>query len=885
SREEWAKPFDFEAGRVAHARLLRLAGDEHLLLLTVSALAADSHSLGRLVEELASAYAALSAGADGVERWASADVLQYADYAEWQHELAESEDGEAGREFWRPRQRDDDTDEWRLPHEREGVESNDATADATAYDETEVELSADLTARARASAQVCGVPLRDWLLGCWHALLWRASGGRVAPLLCHFDGRRFEYLQHAVGPLGRFLPLQLNIESDFNFREILQSLGDSLSAAAKWQEYYHAADGDGPDPSQTSPNAVAYAYTESTHTHHTTELTFHPTQPRSFNTSSLLLLNVSSGPDALHLSLRFNTTRFDSEGARRLLSALLALLEQVTDRPHAPARLLPAVGREERDRLVRSRNLAVSPFDPEVCAHHLFERQAATTPDAAAVVCGDDSLTYSELNARANRLARHLRTLGVRPESRVALCLERSVEAVVALLAVLKAGGAYVPLDPHYPRERLSFMLEDSRCRVLLTERRLLSSLPPHSASVVLLDSGDDELSRHPAQDLCGGADASNLAYLIYTSGSAGTPKAVGVAHRQLSHLRAALASAVYSSLGGPLRVSLNAPLSFDASVKQWLQLLSGHCLVVVGEAERGDPERLVGELARRGVEVFDCTPSHLRALLGAGLAGVESLRAVLLGGEAVGAGLWRRLRGGGGGRARYFNLYGPTECTVDASAAEVGGVEGGRGETVGVALGNVRLLVLDGWGGLAPEGGRGELYVGGAGVARGYVGRPSLTAERFVPDAYSGEAGARLYRTGGVARWRGEGRLEYLGRSDEQVKVRGYRVELGEVEAVLGGHPLVGAAAVVARAAGAEGEGEGSEGEAVRLVAYVARARAGAVGAGGVTDSDEQEAAAEGGAHATAAAASSDPEGGPARVAGAEAVGAGARLRRLANG
>ncbi|HEV2762932.1 MAG TPA: condensation domain-containing protein, partial [Pyrinomonadaceae bacterium] len=516
-RRQWAEPFDFEAGRVAHAHLLRLGADKHLLALTVSALAADALSLRHLVADLASAYAALSEGTQ--EQWSAREVLQYADYAEWQQELAESEAGEAGRQFWRGRAQVDGAAEWRLPHEREPAEGTDYPAEdsdaRSTWGDAEVETDAKTARRWRDAAAACGVGLREWLLCGWHALAWRAGGGPPVPASCLFDGRQYEDTFDAVGPFSNFIPLNTRIEETASFASNVKIISQTLSDIQEWQEYFTQEENSlSPDLSDIS---ITFQYTDDFTEHQTGPLHFLPRQPRSHSSRSPLLLSAFANPDSLRLRLRFDSTRFAPQGASRLLDALLALLEQAARSPHTPARLLPAVGREERDRLVRSRNLASAPFDPEVCAHTLFERQAALTPDAPAVACGDDSLTYSELNARANRLARRLRALGVGPEVRVALCLERSPEAVVALLAVLKAGGAYVPLDPHYPRERLSFMLGDCGARVLLTQSRLASSLPAHSAPVFLLDSGDDELSSYPAEDPGVRVDASNLAYLIYT--------------------------------------------------------------------------------------------------------------------------------------------------------------------------------------------------------------------------------------------------------------------------------------------------------------------------------------------------------------------------------
>jgi amino acid adenylation domain-containing protein len=416
----------------------------------------------------------------------------------------------------------------------------------------------------------------------------------------------------------------------------------------------------------------------------------------------------------------------------------------------------------------------------------------------------------------------------VGPEERVGILSGRSAESLVALLAVLKAGGAYVPLDATYPHARVRQLIGEAGVRVVLTEERLAGPLDGGGLRVVCVDgAGRGEIERESAGRVEGGASAGNMAYVIHTSGSTGVPKGVMVEHGSLSNLAAALRTAVYADLGAPLRVSLNAPLTFDASVKQWLQLLDGHTLVVIPEEVRYDPEQLSSFVRRERVDVLDCTPAQLRPLLAAGLlegAGhVPS--AVLVGGDALDEKTWATLARAT--KTRFFNVYGPTECTVDATACAVR--PGAARPAIGRPVANARAYVLDDYLKPAPRGVGGELYVGGRGVARGYFGRPRLTAERFVPDPFSGEPGARMYRTGDLARHLTDGQLEFLGRADQQVKVRGFRVELGEVEAVLTTHPRLRESVVVAR--------EDETGEK-QLAAYVV-AREG--GGGGADDGGER--------------------------------------------
>ncbi|WP_235686144.1 non-ribosomal peptide synthetase, partial [Corallococcus silvisoli] len=485
------------------------------------------------------------------------------------------------------------------------------------------------------------------------------------------------------------------------------------------------------------------------------------------------------------------------------------LLEAIASQPDAALSHLPLLTEPERLQLLVDWNGPRSSFPRDLCLHDAFCAQALLTPDALAVVCGDEHLSFRQLDSRSNQLAHLLLELGVGPDVRVVLCLERSVLSLVAILATLKAGGAYVPVDPSYPRDWLAHVLHDTRAPVVLTQRHLLDSLPPHSAHDVCLDSPPESFSLLPLSPPASSVSPDNLAYVIYTSGSTGRPKGVMIQHRSVLNLRAALASTVHAGALPSERVSVNAPLSFDASVKQLIQVLDGHTLCIVPDEARADVAELLKRISLDSLDVLDCSPAHLRLLVEEGLLERDAIpRRVLVGGEAVDSATWRALSHHP--RLRAFNVYGPTECTVDATVCAF---DSSPSPTIGRPLPNVRVYVLDSSLHPVPVGVSGELFIGGEGVARGYLGRPDLTAERFIPDSFSSEAGARLYRTGDVARWRADGTIDYLGRADFQVKVRGFRIELGEIESTLLGHPQVHAAVVLAR--------EDSPGDK-RLVAYL---------------------------------------------------------------
>ncbi|CAJ3999452.1 syringomycin synthetase [Burkholderia pseudomallei] len=474
-------------------------------------------------------------------------------------------------------------------------------------------------------------------------------------------------------------------------------------------------------------------------------------------------------------------------GPQRVCELMELALEQLTRalsaNPGGELAELDVLPAAERTQVLHGWNETGRAYARDACLHQLFEAQVSRTPEAAAVICGDETLSYTDLDARANRLAHYLRGQGVGPDTRVGLALGRGVEMMTGLLAILKAGGAYVPLDPGYASERLRAILDDSRPAIVLADAAGRTALDALAGAPPIADLHADA-SRWSAlpstPPRVEGLTPRHLAYVIYTSGSTGQPKGVMVEHASVVNLWRALDEAIYRAHPSARRVSLNASIAFDSLVKQWVQLLSGRTLVVVPEPVRFDGRRLLDAIGRDRIDVFDCTPSQLALIEGARGPEDEAYPQVtLVGGEAIGKGMWSELASASS--RTYYNVYGPTECTVDATLARI---TAEHAPHIGGPLANVRAYVLNERLSPAPVGVRGELYIGGAGVARGYLNRPELTRERFIDDPFV--AGGRLYRTGDLARWRTDGKLEYLGRNDFQVKIRGFRIELGEIEAQL---------------------------------------------------------------------------------------------------
>jgi amino acid adenylation domain-containing protein len=496
--------------------------------------------------------------------------------------------------------------------------------------------------------------------------------------------------------------------------------------------------------------------------------------------------------EGLRALLEYNTDLFDEARITRLLDHFRVLLEGIVADPDQRLSDLPLLTAQEFHQVLVDWNSTQLQLPPDTTVHRLFEAQVARTPDAIAVAFEGQELSYRELDRRANRLAHQLQARGVGPEVPVGLCVGRSPDLPVGLLGILKAGGAYLPLDPTYPRERLEVMLRDAAVPLVLTQSDLAPSLPAVGAEIVCLDREPDQPSSTDGQPVDSGVIGDQLAYVIYTSGTTGRPKGVQVRHRAVVNVLTALAR--FPGLRPQETLLAISSLTFDvASFELLLPLVQGAKLAIASREASRDGRLLMETLARSGATVMHATPTTWSLLIAAGWSGTPALR-VLSGGEVLPASLAEELLVRS---PEVWDLYGPTETTIYSAGARV---------RQGVPLGlrnvtaNTRLYLLDRHLMPVPIGVTGELYIGGEGLARGYLSRAGLTAERFLPDPFSEDPGARMYRSGDLMRYRSDGSLEVLGRTDHQVKLRGFRIELGEIEAVLGRHPGVRQAVVIAR-------------------------------------------------------------------------------------
>jgi amino acid adenylation domain-containing protein/FkbM family methyltransferase len=767
----------FGMGPLVRAWLAATGDNRHTLVLELPALVADLHSIPILFEDLVRAYSG------EIESGTGHDELPYLEYSEWHNDALESAERAQGEEYWRGVLR--------------GVASNpDHEAEEggpTLGDSVLLKVDGCTAAKFRECALAQGWGLDLLLLGGLFALGFRLSPETASAISVLSSGRKFQEFARSIGPFGGFLPLRVNPDEEMAFGELVRAVQSELERAEQWEEFYY---------SQSLDNLVF-----SERPTHAFDFVALPEPLTACGaTFALLDLDLDAGPFAMQVSVRsfgerlvirarHDFSRFCAPAVERRLDHLVALVVDGASALRTPLGRLNMLDEKWRRRVVFDWNRTATerPAPAALPVHQRFQAQAAATPHASAVTYLDQALSFAELDRRATRIARWLIRNGVAAEVPVGLLFERSLDMIAAVLGVWKAGGCYVPLDASQPDARLAQILKTVDPPIVLTQPHLVSRLGGSAARAVILDALVDALDRESDASPEVAIHADQLAYIIFTSGSTGEPKGVGVSHGALANLRDALVETVYAGFGPGSNVGLNAPLTFDASVKQLLQVTCGCTICLIPEELRRDGPALLEYLRAQRVDALDLTPSHLRLLMADEDAWQRRTGCqLLLGGESLDQRLWTELSSIPG--LVGFNIYGPTECTDVATTARIASP---GCPTIGRPLPNLRVYILDEAHQPVPPGAMGEIYIGGQGVARGYHRRPSWTAERFLPDPFAEASGARMYRTGDLGRFRSDGRIVFCGRNDRQIKVRGFRVELGEIEAALRQHPEVKEAAV----------------------------------------------------------------------------------------
>jgi amino acid adenylation domain-containing protein len=775
-----APAFDIEQGPVMHAAVMSETPQRHTLRISLPALSADLRSLQNIVAELLQLYSG---------QRLDTEVMQYADVTAWQEELLAGDDTKAGREFWRDNCRKLDF----------------ADAPLSAFKNATCAAFAPGTVR-RTINDPTAAP--DFLLACWQAFLARMTGRSSIVVGKEFDGRKYAELENAVGLFAKYLPLELDYDATMPVEILAKRVESAAEAAHDWQEAFAWQQ---LDVAPVLPLAFEFAELPA---------------PQQSNGTTFTVRRLNADCEQFHLKLavrriaqqtslefQFDSSVLDRATVNYWANCFVAFLSAAIANPTTPVGRLPLLDAGERQRLVSDWNSTQAPYPDDRCLHELFEVQAALHPDRPAVRSGETSLTYRELNQRANQLASALRGLGVGPDSLVGLCVDRSVDMIVALLGILKTGGAFVPVSADHPKTRL--MQQLAGATLLVTEEKFAGHMSEFAARSICVDREADWWNQL-GTNLVPQTMPENLAYLIYTSGSTGTPKGVAVRHRNLVNYASFICRRLQverypDGLHFATVSTLNADLGNTCI---YPSLISGGCLHVIPQDVASDSARLRASMSQWPIDVLKIVPSHLAALLDSdGGREVLPRRYLITGGEALTPRLLEKILAAGPA-CQILNHYGPTETTVGSLTLALKDYDwkASTAKTIpiGRPIANTRVYVLDPQLEPVTVGVAGELFIAGDGVTAGYLNQPELTAERFLADPFGN---GKMYRTGDLVRYLPDGNIEFLGRVDDQVKIRGFRIELGEVESVLARHESVKQAIALAR--------EDERGDK-RLVAYV---------------------------------------------------------------
>jgi amino acid adenylation domain-containing protein len=774
-------PLHLEGGPALELILVRLSPVRHRLLISLPDLVADGATLGNFVRELARIYTSLSEDKTLV----SPNVPQYADLAEWQNQLLESPEAEAGRAYWRRQVapplllRD-------LPLGYALITHPEADPKGTSIRQAE-----DARSRLQQIARQQHVEPETVALSCWCILLYRLSGLSEFTIGLTSDARRHDDLRLAFGPLSTVFPFVVRVTKQKPFRALVDEIDKRISEARRW-DFLYDSDTTSSDH-EPSRFPICFDGCTSAAPCSADGVTFSVVRRWSSAAPFELKATYTTAEDGTpDIAFDCDPKKVSSAFVQRLASMFVAILSHASVSPYSAVCNLDLLEASETKKVLVDFNRTRFEYPNTECLHQLIEKQVLQGPNAAAVRLGAESLSYAELNTRANQLAHYLRGRGVRPDMRVAICTHRGFGMAVGLLAILKAGGAYVPLDPTYPRERIRSMLADSAPVALLTQTRLAKLFLGTDVRLIDLDADAAQWANQPDTNPGPmGLTPDHLCYVIYTSGSTGKPKGVMNPHRCVVN-RLTWGQRTWSLQTGETMLCKTS-LSFDGSLRELFWPWSvGACVAMARPEGQKDVDYLLDTIEREQVRTLNLVPSMLQMLLDhPDVAKLSGIRQILCGGEALPAVLAQRLRECLPD-VRLHNLYGPSEAATALTALDCRPATGCSTLPVGKPVGNTRVYILDAQKQPVPMGFAGELHIGGAGVGRGYLNRPELTAEKFIPDSFDGQSGSRLYATGDRVRHRADGAIEFLGRIDHQAKIRGNRVEPGEVEAVLSLHPQV---------------------------------------------------------------------------------------------
>lgn len=793
--------FNFEQGSILRVSLARLSPNQHILLITLPSLCADSWTLKNLIKELSDIYSKCLKNEKLTD-----EVVQYVQFSEWQNELLE-EDAESGQAYWH-QQSFDSLKTPTLPFERKSRIKMRFEPYIHA-----LKIEPAVVAKLEAIADLHDTKIAEFLFACWQALLWQLTGHSDIVISTVFSGRKYEDLQDTLGLLAKWLPICCSFQGNYKFTEVLSQISETLRDHDQWQEYFLWDDTTG-SISNIVDLPISFEFEEWSDKYDAGEVSFSVEKQYVCFERFKVKLTCVRREESLTAEFHYDPELIDVESIKYLAEQFQTLLESVLKNPEAKVNELEILSDRQRQQLLVEFNQTQTSYPQDKCIHHLFESQVEKTPNNIAVVFEDQQLTYTELNQRANQLAHYLQKLGVESEVLVGIYLERTLDIIIAILGILKAGGAYLPLDTALPKEGLAFRLQDAQTPILLTQQSLIEKLPENSAKVVCLDRDSEVIAQESSENPTSEVTGENLVYVLFTSGSTGKPKAVAIEHRSLLNYL----HGILDRLNLPPGSSFATFSTFAADLGNtavFPALCTGGCLLMVSQEWVSDPEALAEYFRHHPIDCLKIVPSHLAALLtSSAMQSILPRQRLVLGGEAASWKLIEQIQQLTP-NCQIINHYGPTETTVGVLTYPVNGQQNSlvsKTVPLGRPLANTQVYVLDKQLRPVPVGVPGELYISGTGLARGYLNRPNLTAERFITNPFTEESQARLYKTGDLVRYLPDGNLKFLGRTDNQVKIRGFRIELGEIEALLDQHLGVRQSVV------SVWEEEGNK----RLVAYI---------------------------------------------------------------
>ncbi|MEA5621859.1 non-ribosomal peptide synthetase [Nostoc sp. UHCC 0251] len=783
--------FQLEKGFTSQIDVIKNSDNQYILLIAISAICADRISLHHLLRDLSATYDAYLH-----KRELEETLLQYADIAAWQNELLIGEEAETAKEYWR-NQKVSDSLIGKLPNEKKVHQKLIFEPQAIS-----INFDSATTTNIAAIAQKHTVDISTVLMACWQILLWRLTNKFEPILALCCDGRNYEELQSAVGLLAKSLPIRIQPQEEHILTDILKQLDEAINQVSQWQDFFNPEEffAETKDSQELSFLPFAFEFVSQPSKYFAGDVTFSISKIYSCIERFKVKLLCWQQSDSLTAEFYYDANLFELKYIERLAAQFQTLLISVINNSETSIAQLEILSPQERQQLLGEFNNTKTAPSPYQCIHHWVEAQANSTPNNIAAVFGNQHLTYKELNAKANNLANYLASLGVKPETVVALCVERSLDMIVGIFGILKAGAAYLPLEPSLPEAALAFRLQDAQVSVLLTQKRLVEKMN-FQAQVVYIDADINDASQN---NILQPVTPENLAYVIYTSGSTGKPKGVAVEHRQIVNY----VNGILEKLDLPEAASFATVSTFAADLGNtaiFSALCTGGCLHIIAEECATDPVAFAEYCDRNTIDCLKIVPSHLSALLsGSHPEKLLPRQRLILGGEAATWDLIKKVRELAP-ECKIINHYGPTETTVGVLTYTVKEVSTDTPSTtvsLGRPLANTQIYLLDNYCQPVPLGVVGEIYIGGDNVARGYINQPELTNERFIRNSFSSETDARLYKTGDLGRYQSDGNLEFLGRIDDQVKLHGYRIELGEIEAVLRQYSQVREVVVVAKEA-----------------------------------------------------------------------------------